>query len=178
MMKFFLLVSCLFAISFSAVAQNSTASSKPRPPKTDDEEFERIEQETTLPPEMRIRMELERRNNEYRKVVEDAQKLNDLSGDIAKHFQEQKTLSSQDMKNVNAIEKLAKRILSFAGGSEEKDDAHKNLSLEAMVNRLLEVSTKIKDSLTTETRHVISATVIYNSNEAINLTQFIRKMQK
>jgi hypothetical protein len=172
-MKFWLLIIFLFALTISIAAQNPNPSPKTRP--STQEELEQLEQETSLPPEMRIRLALERADNAHNKVLEDAQKLNDLSCSVAQHYEEKKKLSSEDMKNVGTIEKLAKRILEFAGGSEEKDETKKAMSLEEMVNRLREVSLKIKDSLTAETRHVISASVVFNSNEAINLAQFIKK---
>lgn len=175
-MKVWLSILFLFAFTISIAGQNSNPNQKPRP--ASQEELEQLEQETSLPPEMRVRLAIERADIAHHKVVEDAQKLNDLSCQVAKRYEEKKQLSSEDLKDVGTIEKLAKRILEFAGGSEEKDETKKGMSLEEMVNRLKEVSLKIKDSLTTETRHVISATVVFNSNEAINLAQFIKKAPK
>jgi hypothetical protein len=172
-MRFWLPIIILFACTVSAVAQNPNPSPRARPSTQ-----EELEQESSLPPEMRIRLAIERADNAHHKVVEDAQKLNDLSCQVAKRYEEKKKLSSEDLKDVGTIEKLAKRILEFAGGSEEKDETKKALSVEEMVIRLREVAIKIKDSLTTETRHVISATVVFNSNEAINLAQFIKKAPK
>ena len=174
-MKFGLVILMLFAFTGSIAAQNSNPNPKPR---SSQEELEQLEQENSLPPEMRARLAIERADNAHHKVLEDAQKLNDLSCQVAKSYDEKKRLSSEDLKDVGTIEKLAKRILEFAGGSEERDETKKSMSVEEMVNRLKDVSGKIKDSLTAETRHVISATVVFNSNEAINLAQFIKKAPK
>jgi hypothetical protein len=174
-MKFFLLITFTMLISLAASAQ----STKPSPPPlTDEERAEQLSQEMNLPPEMRSRLAIERANNEHRKIVEDAQKMNDLSVDIAKRYEERNNLSSDDLKNVGTIEKLAKRILTFAGGSEEKIEEKRALSLSDCIIQLGKVAENVKKILLTESRHVISAKLIADANEAINLAQVIRQFRK
>jgi hypothetical protein len=174
-MKFFLLITFILLISMAASAQ----SAKPNPPPLSDEErAEQLNQEMNLPPEMRSRLAIERANNEHRKIIEDAQKMNDLSVEIAKRYGERNQLSSDDMKNVGTIEKLAKRILTFAGGSEEKIVEKKTLSLSDCITQLGKVVENVKKILLTESRHVISAKLIADANEAINLAQVIRQFHK
>jgi hypothetical protein len=174
-MKFFLLITFLLLISVVASAQ----STKPNlPPLTDEERAEQLNQEMNLPPEMRSRLAIERANNEHRKIIEDAQKMNDLSVEIAKRYDERSKLSSDDMKNVGTIEKLAKRILNFAGGSEEKIEDKKTLSLSDCIVQLSKVAENVKKILLTESRHVISAKLIADANEVVNLAQIIRQFNK
>jgi len=177
-MKFFLHITLLLSITLAAVAQNTTTSVKPRPPLTDEERAEQLNQELNLPPEMRSRLAIERANNEHRKIVEDAQKMNELSVEIAKRYDERSKLASDDLKNIATIEKLAKRILSFAGGSEEKLEDLKALSLSEAIAQLSKAAENIKKILLAESRHVISAKLIADANEAVNLTQVIRQFQK
>jgi hypothetical protein len=174
-MKFFLLITFLLLIPIATPAQGA----KPNPPPlTDEERAEQLNQEMNLPPEMRSRLAIERANNEHRKIVEDAQKMNDLSVEITKRYSERNNLSSDDMKNVGTIEKLAKRILTFAGGSEEKIQEKKTLSLSDCIAQLGKVVENVKKILLTESRHVISAKLIADANEAINLAQVIRQFHK
>lgn len=177
-MKFFLHITFSLVISLSAVAQNATTNSKTRPPLTDEERAEQLSQELNLPPEMRSRLAIERANNEHRKIVADAEKLNDLAVEIAKRYDERSKLAADDLKNVAAIEKLAKRILNFAGGSEEKMDEKKALSLSDCIAQLSKAAENIKKILLAESRHVISAKLIADANEAVNLAQVIRQFQK
>src|ERR1051325_10035358 len=129
-MKFLLPILLCTLLPTAAAAQNANANAKSRPVASDEERLEQLnQQEVSLPPEMRSRLAIERANNEYRKIVEDAQKMNDLSSEIAKHYGERNSLSSDDVKNVSQVEKLAKRILNFAGGTEEKIEETKSLSL-------------------------------------------------
>lgn len=175
-MKFFLLITFYLLISIVASAQS--AKPNPPPPLTDEERAEQLNQEMNLPPEMRSRLAIERANNEHRKIIEDAQKMNDLSVEISKRYGERNNLSSDDMKNVGTIEKLAKRILTFAGGSEEKIEEKKTLSLSDCIAQLSKVVENVKKILLTESRHVISAKLIADANEAINLAQVIRQIHK
>ena len=177
-MKFFLHIIFLLMLSLLAVAQNATTNSKNRPPLTDEERAEQVNQELNLPPEMRSRLAIERANNEHRKIVEDAEKLNTLSVEVAKRYGERSNLSSDDLKNVATIEKLAKRILTFAGGSEEKMADKKALSLSDCIAQLSKAAENIKKILLAESRHVISAKLVADANEAVNLAQVIRHFQK
>lgn len=174
-MKFFLLVTFSLLISVIASAQNTKPNS---PPLSDEERAEQLNQELNLPPEMRSRLAIERADNEHRKIIEDAQKMNDLSVEIAKRYDERSDLSSDDMKNVGMIEKLAKRILTFAGGSEEKIEDKKSLSLSDCISQLNKAAENVKKILLTESRHVISAKLISDANEAVNLAQIIRQIHK
>jgi hypothetical protein len=174
-MKFFLLITFLLLNSLIVSAQSSKPSP---PPMTDEERAEQLSQEMNLPPEMRSRLAIERANNEHRKIIEDAHKLNDLSAEVAKRYGERNNLSSDDMKNVGTIEKLAKRILTFAGGSEEKIEEKRSLSLGDCILQLGKVAENVKKILLSESRHVISAKLIADANEAINLAQVIRQFHK
>jgi hypothetical protein len=171
--------SLLFAISASAQSNNPFPKSED-PLTRPKDEGKKSGQEVSLPEEMRIRMAIERANNDYRKVLDDAEKLNDLSAEVAKGYRESGRLSAEELKKIGTIEKLAKRILSQAGG-DEVDDKTVNTQQKSVadaVDQLTSAATKIRDSMKTQTRFVVSATVIASSNEVINLAQYIRHSQK
>ena len=164
----------LLLLSPVAYAQDVGQPSKGRPPMSEEEKG----QEWNLPPEMRARLAIERADNEHRKVLGDVEEMSELAGKVSRHFEAQGKLSSDDLKGLEKIEKLAKRILIFAGGSEEKDEALKSLPLKDMVARLGEAVEKVKVTMAKEPRQVISAAVVANSNETILLAQQIRRSQK
>lgn len=172
-MKFVLIILFLVFSSTAAAQSPDFPNAKERPRSERD-----LGPEQDLPPEMRARLEIERRDNSHKKILEEAQRLDDLASGIAKHFQQSGSLSSDDMKDLSTIEKLAKRILDFAGGSEEKVDNFKPSALGDMLNHLCTLSAKVNNILKTETRHVISATLVADSNETITLVQFIKKNVK
>jgi hypothetical protein len=178
-MKFLLPIIFFIALATVVTAQSSNPNVKSRPVAVDEERTEQLnQQELNLPPEMRSRLAIERANSEYRKIIEDAQKMNDLSAEVAKRYGEKNHLSSDDVKDVAQIEKLAKRILNFAGGSEEKMEEKKALSLPEAILQLDKAAESVRKFLMAETRHVVSAKLIADANEAVNLAQVIRHLQK
>jgi hypothetical protein len=182
-----ILVSAILILLFAllAVAQTAQPSTpnmtRPRPKvEKKDDLFKDEPQDLTLPEEMRIRMAIERANNEHRKIVADAEKLSDLTEELAKGFGERGSLAAAEIKLLGTIEKLAKRILSHAGGDEVDDRTGRIEQMGAadLVNNINTTAAEIKKTMTTETRHVVSATVIGGSNDIINMAQSLRRMQK
>ena len=138
------------------------------------------EHDESLPEEMRVRMANERAENEHKKVLEDVEKLSELSDELAKNYGEHKQLSADDVKKLRAIEKLAKHVLTHSGG-EETGDSTGSLERPALsdaLDKLKNAASTIEKDMKTGTRFVVSATVIANSNEVINLARFIRRTQK
>src|SRR6185369_5733455 len=76
------------------------------------------QERSNLPEDMRIRMEIARADAEYKKTLDEADKLTTLSIEVTRVFHETGKLEGEDLKKVGAIEKLAKHILSQAGGDE------------------------------------------------------------
>lgn len=129
-----------------------------------------------LPEEMRVKMAIARAEEDHKKVLEDVEKLNSLSTEIARGYGESKRLSADDMKKLGTIEKLAKRVLTQSGGEEvgQKSDATEHMPLADAIDLLSTTVANIRKEMTTETRFVVSANVIANSNEVINLSRIIR----
>ncbi|HVF89469.1 MAG TPA: hypothetical protein VNH22_05345 [Blastocatellia bacterium] len=169
----------LLLTSSVAAAQSAPYSPTSNPPIRTEVKDPR-QQDVSVPDDMRIRLAIERAESEHRKVMEDVKKLNDLSEDIAKRYREEGKFSGEEIKKVGTIEKLAKRILSHAGGSEvsDKEGDALRLSIAEAVDQLSVAASNIRKSMTEETRFVVSAIVIANSNEVINLAQFIRRQNK
>jgi hypothetical protein len=169
-----------FALLILLMALGATAqSARPAPPpegKTQAKFPKDTEQESTLPEDMRIKMAITRAEDEHKKVLEDVVKLSDMSSEIAKAYGERKRLSADDLKKLGTIEKLAKRVLSNAGGDEvdQKPDAFEHMPLADAVDKLSNAASNIKKEVTTGTRFGVSATVIANSNEVISLARFMR----
>ena len=67
---------------------------------------------------MRIKMAIARAEENHKKFIDDVEKLSDLSDEVARGYGERKQLTSDDVKKLGTIEKLAKRILTHAGGDE------------------------------------------------------------
>ena len=180
MNRVFLFAAFVLLFAFNAAAQsNPTVRTSPGPkPKHVDDPTR--DQDLSVPEAMRIKMAIARADAEHKKILTDVEKLTDLSAEVAKVFEERGQLSADEMKKLGTIEKLAKRILGHAGGDEVDDKSGRveQLSLADAVTNINNAAGVIKKTMTTETRHVVSATVIANSNDIINIAQFLRRTQK
>jgi hypothetical protein len=172
-------------VSMAAVAQQNPPRATRTPERTSQptvigDRTDGSEQQSNLPEEMRIRMAIERADGEHRKILDYVKKLTGLSAEVIASFRERGNFIPDDMKKLGDIQKLAKRILSHAGGNEVDDDPKENskLTLAEAVDQLQAAVDKISDETISRTRHIVSATVIANSNHVINLTQLIRSKQK
>lgn len=182
-MRVFLATVLLALLPVVAASQAIPPTPKPDRPNTSNVSGDRGdggEQEINMPAEMRIRLAIERAEGEHRKILEDVKKLSDLSGEVFTAYHDRARLTSDDMKKLANIEKLAKRILAHAGGSEVDDKAN---DIEAMpladaISHLNTSAAKIRNDMTSHTRHIVSASVVASSNEVINLSQLIRRKQK
>lgn len=165
----------LFVIS--TVAQTQPRQ-MPRPddPKSQDKTKE-DKDSPHLPEEMLKKMEIARAEIEYRKVLDDVDKLIDLSSEIAKGYGERKHLSADDVKKLGTIEKLAKRVQGYAGGEEvsDKDSSGEPATLAEAIEKMNSNAADIRKGMKAETRFVVSASVIAKSNEVIHLARFIRR---
>ena len=133
-----------------------------------------------LPDEVRLRMKREREEAEHRKIVDGAKQLLDTSVDIAKGYRNAKSLNGDAFKRISTVEKLARRILSHAGGEvvEPKEHEAEVQSVPDAIDRMILAAESIKKRLTSETRYVVSAALIADSNQVIYLAQYLRRGQK
>lgn len=185
-MKLYVLVAFILFISATAAAQTSKTNlpnpkpvPEPRYPSDVDVHQGGRDMQITLPEEMRVRMAIERAEGEHRKILEDVGKLNDLSIEVSSKFRDSGKLTDNELKKLSSIEKIAKRILSHAGGNQVDEERDQQaVPLAAAIEQLSAAAEKIKKEMTAETRFVVSASVVANSNEVINLAQFIRRVLK
>lgn len=125
-------------------------------------------------------MEIERQEKEYQKLVDSANQLSDLSEGVAKAYKERSVLTADEIKKLASIEKLARHILTESGGEEvsEKTAEEAPVPVAEAIDKLAATAADVKKCINTQTRFVVSASVIANSNDLIHLAQYIRKAQK
>ena len=173
--RFLLLAIFVLLVAAAALAQAARPPIKPAESRTPDH-LDEIQEGSRLPDDMRIKMAIARAEEDHKKVLEDVVKLSDLSGEIVRGYGERKRLSSDDLKKLGTMEKLAKRILTHAGGEQvdSAPESTENMVVAQAIDTLSTTVDNIKKEMTAETRFVVSATVIANSNEVIRLSRFIR----
>jgi hypothetical protein len=178
---FFLPIAFVLLAAGSAAAQTSTpqrpATRVPAPPPS---VIPGDQESSHIPEEMRIKMEIARADEEYKKTLEDADKLSLLSTEVTAAFHGAGKLAGDDLKKLGTIEKLAKRILTQAGGDEVGDHSGELQSkpLNDALDQLSAAADRVQKCIKEQTRFVVSATVISNTNDIIHLAQHIRRIAK
>jgi hypothetical protein len=176
LVRFVLLLCVIHFAAAPLLPQTNKSRQTDPPPEPSLPDFrEEPGQNLSLPEEMRVKMLIERRESEYKKVVQNVDKL---ASQVATSFHKQGHLVAEDLKKVGVIEKLAHQVLNHAGGEGVDDKDLKPTSIAEAIDKMSEAATRIKKDVTAETRFVVSATVIASSNEVINLARLIRKTQK
>ena len=166
----------IFILLLASAATAQAVRPDPKPPSKTDKYPDDGQEVSHLPEDMRIKMAIARAEEDHKKVLEDVEKLNSLSTEIARGYGESKRLSADDIKKLGTIEKLAKHVLTQSGGEEvdQKSDAAEHMPLADAIDLLSTTVANIRKEMTAETRFVVSANVIANSNEVINLSRIIR----
>jgi hypothetical protein len=125
------------------------------------------------------RAEIKHEEESHKEMVERADEAALIGEQLLNAFQKSKSLGKDDLKKLDRMEKLARKIRGGAGGSDD-DSPLENppQQLEKAVARLAEISGQLNKSVQKTSRLVISAAVINSSNELIELIKHIRSIPR
>jgi hypothetical protein len=88
-----------------------------------------------------------------------------------------KSLNKDDLKKLDRMEKLVRKIRGGAGGSDDDEPLdNPPQGMDKAVARLAELSDQLNKSVQKTSRLVISAAVINSSNQLIELIKHIRSI--
>lgn len=125
--------------------------------------------------EMRARNEIKIAEKERQENLERAREAAQLGAEIRDSFSKNRIFNNTDIKKLERLEKLARRIRSRAGGEDDKEPLNNiPASLEPALARLVETSEALCKGVEKTPRHVISTTVIDRANELLEIIRFIR----
>ena len=127
--------------------------------------------------EMRVRRAIKLAEKEYKENVNRARELAELGAQLEEAAKEGRSFGRDESKKLERVEKLAKKIRTEAGGSDE-DTLLNNPpgKLESALARLAEVSESLYKSVEKTPRQVISAAVIEKANVILQLTRLARNL--
>ncbi len=146
----------VFFLMIPAVAQDKKPSVYADPAKT-------IEESLYI-------SRLEREDEKYRKITQNAQELLVLSKELTR------ISGSEQLKRLEKMEKLAKKIRSEQGGDDgDEKEFTSPANTAAAVVRLQELSEQIKNETARLSRHFVSAVLIENTNELLYLIKIVRR---
>ncbi|MGH9902259.1 MAG: hypothetical protein ACRD68_10685, partial [Pyrinomonadaceae bacterium] len=109
-------------------------------------------------------------------MVERADEAARLGADLRATFDREKSFSREDLKRLEKMEKLARKIRGNAGGSDDEEQkADFPPTVEESFARLAEMAEDVRKKVEKTSRHVVSAAVIESSNKLIALIRHIRR---
>ncbi len=165
-------IAFIFSLSASAAAQSTNNSNFPSPNK------DREDSPLGSPEdELRQRAAIRHEEDSFKDNVERAKENAQLGAGLRASFKVSNALSRDDLKKLERMEKLARKIRSSAGGSDDdeqlKDPPQK---LEAALVRLAELSEELSKNVEKSSRFVVSTSIIEHSNEMLELIRLIRTL--
>jgi hypothetical protein len=129
--------------------------------------------------EMLRRAEIRREEETHKDMVERADEVAQIGDELLASFKKNNSLTRDDQKRLERLEKLARKIRGGAGGSDDEEELNDPPSqIESAVTRLVKLTGDLKDSVSKTSRLVISANVIRRSNEMIELIRHIRTIKQ
>lgn len=125
--------------------------------------------------EMKARSALKAEKKQYDENVARAREVSELGHQLAEAFEAKKMLGSDNVKKLERLEKLTKKIRNEAGGSDTNPDV-KDIPaiMAAVVKRITELADDLRTLVEKTPRHVISASVIDQANKLLGLIQHVK----
>jgi hypothetical protein len=129
--------------------------------------------------EMLRRAEIRREEETHKEMVERADEAAQLGDELFASYRKNNFLTRDDLKRLERLEKLARKIRGGAGGSDDEEGlSDPPVKVEGAVARLVKLTGDLKESVSKTSRLVISANVIERSNEMIELIRHIRTIKQ
>jgi hypothetical protein len=171
-----LFLSAIVALTVFAGAAQAQVTTLPRDPLGHD----KSENDPMLGSpqrEMRARLEIQRAEKLRRENLERAREVAQLGVELRDSYITRQTLERPQIKKLERLEKLTRKIRSEAGGSDD-DEPMENAprEMDTAITRIAELSVELRKGVEKTPRLVISTTVIENANHLLELIGFVRNL--
>lgn len=130
--------------------------------------------------EMRARRDIKVAEKEHAANLERAVEAAKLGIELRDTYAQTKSFVRTDVKKLERLEKLTRKIRSEAGGSDDRDSTMEKVpaQLESAISKLAEVSEEMRKGVEKTPRQVISASVIEHANELLDIIAYIRHLTR
>ncbi len=162
----------VLVIALQTVAAAQLPGADDQPPKQHPGRFGSPEEE------MLRRAEIQREEESHKDMVERADEAAHIGDELLASYKKNNALTRDDLKRLERLEKLARKIRGGAGGSDDDEQlSDPPRQMEPAVTRLARLAGDLKESVAKTSRLVTSARVIERSNELIELIRHIRTIK-
>jgi predicted nucleic acid-binding Zn-ribbon protein len=126
---------------------------------------------------MRVKRLIKLEEKQYQENLSRAREAAALGSELRNSYEQKKTLTREDAKKLERLEKLTKKIRGEAGGSDEDalldNPPHE---LESALGKLADVAGSLSKVVEKTPRQVISAVVIEQANVVLQLVRITRNL--
>lgn len=171
-LSFFFVIFCCAAVctDICAQADASTQSGRPSAAREDD-----------MPEGFRegiAKQRIKAEEKEYEELIQNGEEAVKLSVEISKVYDSRKSLTAEDTKKIDRLEKVVKKIRQDLGAKDETDPDDEKpdspLSLKSAIIEIKETTSGLLSELKKTTRHSISVVAIQTSNTLLKLVRFAK----
>jgi hypothetical protein len=170
-----------FLLSTSLVsAQTTSPPRNPAPPRSSITADKNAPQDdgpplTTFEEEMRAKRAIKLAEKEHRQNLDRAQEVSQLAKELQQGLKDKTALDREDLKRVERLEKLTKKIRGEAGGeADEVQIVNRPSDISGAVTQIAEVTESLSKNVQNTPRQVVSAGVIDNANVLLELIRILR----
>lgn len=178
--RFLVLIGLLVAYQHTISAQTVRPPTPP-PSITADKATPGSEEQapTSLDYEMRAKRAIRYAEKEHQDNLTRAKEASQLGSQLAAAFKSQQALNSTDLKKLEKLEKLTKKIRTDAGASDDEFVLEpKPENLAAAVESVEKVSCSLSEKVLKTPRQVVSATIIEEANVLLELIRIVRNFAR
>jgi hypothetical protein len=166
---FSILLVAIFSANAFAQIDASTSSGRPRKP----EELPKNIKETLA------KQRIAREKKDYDELLKRSEEAVKLSEELEKSFVNSNQLSAEDLKKLDRLEKLVKKIRSELGAGDDgeqevNEKSEKPSTLVGAFQNLQNNASELFGEIKKSTRYSVSVVAIQTSNALLKLVKFIR----
>lgn len=177
-----LLLAAIIGVTYSAVIAQSSKQTNPAGSISADKSLPSAGEDQSgnaITEEMRVKREIKFAEKEHRQNLERANEPSELGQEIAASFKRKNSFDREDIKKLDKLEKLAKRVRSEAGGSDDEVTIDKKPNdLAEAINCMAEVSTSLNAKVQETPRRVVSTEIIDQANVLLELIRIVRSLTR
>jgi len=130
---------------------------------------------TSFEEEIRAKREIKLAEKEHQENLNRAREISQLGKELQEGLKKRSLLQRDDVKKVDRLEKLTKKVRGEAGGADgEIDLANRPVDLDSTVTRICEMTESLSKNVENTPRQVVSASVIDNANVILELIRILR----
>jgi hypothetical protein len=174
----------LLFFAISSAAQSTGQKTTPIPPPRPTEEIsaekgspsEENQPPNSIEEEMRAERNIKLAEKEYQDNISRAHEISKIASELHQSMQSKRSFEPEDIKRLERLEKLTKKIRGEAGGEADTekriDDRPSDIS--STISKIQEITEALSRGVQTTPRQVVSAVVIDNANVLLELIRCAR----